>query len=56
MPLPDPDLIYVDASGWIALVNRRDEAHHQAIGLYRQHLIRGGHFITTSAVLLEMGN
>jgi uncharacterized protein len=56
MTLPAPDLIYVDASGWIALVNRRDAAHHQATHLYRQHLVQGGHFITTSAVLLEMGN
>ena len=51
-----PHLTYVDASGWIALVHRKDALHHQATQLYQQRLTQGGRFITTSAVLLEVGN
>jgi hypothetical protein len=50
------NLTFVDASGWIALVNRKDALHHQAVRLYQTRLIQGGRFMTTSAALLEVGN
>jgi hypothetical protein len=56
MSPPSPNLTYVDASGWIALVHRKDALHHQATQLYQQRLTQGGYFMTTSAVLLEVGN
>ena len=48
--------IFIDASGWIALVNRRDASHHQAVRIYQNHFVQHGRFATTSAVLLEVGN
>jgi predicted nucleic acid-binding protein len=50
------NLIYVDAAGWIALVNRRDALHTEAVRIYRQRLQERCQFITASAVLLEVGN
>lgn len=49
-------LAFVDASGWIALVNRNDALHAQALRTYRQRLDEGGGFVTSSVVLLEVGN
>ena len=48
--------IFVDASGWIALVNRRDASHNRAVSVYQNHFVQHGRFLTTSAVLLEVGN
>jgi predicted nucleic acid-binding protein len=50
------NLVYVDAAGWIALVNRRDSLHTQAVRIYRQLLQEQCQYITASAVLLEVGN
>ena len=50
------NLVYVDAAGWIALVNRRDSLHTQAVRIYRQLLQEQCQFITASVVLLEVGN
>ena len=50
------NLIYVDAAGWIALVNRRDALHTQAVQIYRQLLQEQCQYITASVVLLEVGN
>ena len=50
------NLIYVDAAGWIALYNRRDALHTQAVRIYRQLLQEQCQFITASVVLLEVGN
>ena len=50
------NLVYVDAAGWIALVNRRDSLHTQAVRIYRQLLQEQCQFITSSVVLLEVGN
>jgi uncharacterized protein len=47
---------FVDASGWIALVNRNDSLHGQAVRLFQQRLDEGGGFVTSSVVLLEVGN
>ena len=50
------NLVYVDAAGWIALVNRRDTLHPEAVRIYKQLLQEQCKFITTSVVLLEVGN
>lgn len=54
-PLPG-DLTFVDASGWIALVNANDTLHHQSVRLFEQRLNEGRGFVTSSVVLLEVGN
>lgn len=50
------NLVYVDAGGWIALVNRRDALHTQAVRIYKQRLQEQCQIITASVVLLEVGN
>jgi predicted nucleic acid-binding protein len=50
------NLVYVDAAGWIALVNRRDAPHTKAVQIYRQLLQEQCQYITASVVLLEVGN
>ena len=50
------NLVYVDAAGWIALVNRRDSLHTEAVRIYRQLLQEQCQFIIASVVLLEVGN
>jgi uncharacterized protein len=56
MTAPSTNLVYVDAAGWIALVNRRDALHTRAVGIYKQRLQEQCQFITASVVLLEVGN
>jgi len=51
------NLIYVDAAGWIALVNRRDALHTSAVQIYKERLQdEACQFVTSSVVLLEVGN
>ena len=50
------NLVYVDAAGWIALVNLRDALHTEAVRIYKQRLQEQYQFITASVVLLEVGN
>ena len=50
------DLTFVDASGWIPLVNANDTLHPQSVRLFQQRLKEGGGFVTSSVVLLEVGN
>ena len=50
------NLVYVDAAGWIALVNRRDTLHTEAVRIYKGLLQERYQFITASVVLLEVGN
>jgi hypothetical protein len=50
------DLTFVDASGWIALVNANDALHQQSVRLFEQRLNEGRGFVTSSVVLLEVGN
>ena len=50
------DLTFVDASGWIALVNTNDTLHHESVRLFQQRLNDGRGFVTSSVVLLEVGN
>ncbi len=49
-------LIYVDTSALIAFVRKRDDFHKRAIHIYKDRLDSGYHFITTDAVILEIGN
>jgi len=56
MTLSSTNLDYVDAAGWIALVNRRDALHTEAVRIYKQRLQEQCQFITASVVLLEVGN
>ena len=49
-------LTFVDASGWIALVNANDTLHQQSVRLFQQRLKEEGGFVTSSVVLLEVGN
>ena len=44
------NLAYVDAAGWIALVNRRDTLHTEAVRIYKQLLQEQCQFITASVV------
>ena len=50
------DLTFIYASGWIALVNANDTLHHQSVRLFQQGLNEGRGFVTSSVVLLEVGN
>jgi predicted nucleic acid-binding protein len=50
------DLTFVDASGWIALVNANDILHQQSVRLFQRRLSEGRGFVTSSVVLLEVGN
>ena len=50
------NLVYVDAAGWIALINLRDALHTEAVRIYKQRLQQQCQFITASVVLLEVGN
>ena len=49
-----PDRIFVDTSFVIALINEKDQYHHQAEAL--SHKFENSKLITTDAVLLEIGN
>ena len=46
--------IFIDSVFVIALINKRDEHHEQAVRLARQ--IRGQPLLVTDAILLEVGN
>ena len=48
--------IFVDTAALIALGNRQDQWHAQAISMSRQLTLAGCRFLTTDAVLLEVGN
>lgn len=49
-----PDRIFVDTSFVLALINERDQYHHQAESL--SHKFENSLLMTTDAVLLEIGN
>ena len=48
--------VFVDTSGWIALVNTTDSFHSRAKDLYIGLLADGYRFITHQGVMLEIGN
>jgi predicted nucleic acid-binding protein len=45
--------IFVDASAWIAIINRRDEHHAAAIALYERLLRERRPLVTTNLVIAE---
>ena len=48
--------IFVDTSALIAIGNKRDLFHARAVEMKARFKQEGRHFVTTSAVLLELGN
>jgi predicted nucleic acid-binding protein len=50
------DLTYVDASGWIALVNANDTLHRQSVRLFQQRLNEDRGFVTVSFTILQERN
>ena len=48
--------LFVDTSGWLALVNRSDALHQQAKKIYDERFAAGWDFITHTGVMLETGN
>jgi uncharacterized protein len=48
--------LFVDTSGWIALVNRSDSLHAAATLVYNERFSQGWNFVTHVGVMLEVGN
>ena len=48
--------LFVDTSGWIALINRSDALHVTATRIYNDRFAAGWDFITHAGVMLEVGN
>lgn len=48
--------LFVDTSGWLAIVNSGDALYAVASKIYRQRFVAGWHFTTHSGVMLEVGN
>ncbi|MFN7945613.1 MAG: PIN domain-containing protein [Blastocatellia bacterium] len=48
--------LFVDTSGWIALMNRSDALHAAATAVYQERFAAGRHFVTHTGVRLEVGN
>ncbi len=49
-------LIFVDTSALIAIGNKRDSFHLQAISVRNELKHNNAYFVTTNAILLEFGN
>ncbi|MDZ7375063.1 MAG: PIN domain-containing protein [candidate division KSB1 bacterium] len=47
---------FVDSAGWIALLNADDELHQKTDAIYKEQLLAGTMFITSTAVLNEVAN
>ncbi|MCP4698898.1 MAG: type II toxin-antitoxin system VapC family toxin [Gammaproteobacteria bacterium] len=48
--------VFVDTAALIALGNKQDKWHAQAVAINRQLMLTGCRFVTTDAILLEAGN
>lgn len=48
--------VYVDTAALMALVHKRDSFHKKSITVYKELHSRNTEFVTTNAVLLEIGN
>ena len=48
--------LFVDTSGWIALINRSDNLHATTTQIYNDRFSTGWDFITHTGVMLEVGN
>ena len=53
---PKPSRIFVDTAAWLALANKSDILHRQAVLLNQNLLSRGTHYVTTDYVLTEVAN
>ncbi len=49
-------LVYVDTVALIALAHKRDSLHEKTVSVYKKHLDQKTRFLTSNAVLLEVGN
>jgi predicted nucleic acid-binding protein len=48
--------VFLDTGYFVALLNRRDQLHGQAVSLARRWEKQGRRALTTDAVLIELGN
>lgn len=48
--------VFIDTAGWLALGNKSDEWHLQAVQLYQQIALERWHRLTTDAVIIEVCN
>jgi len=48
--------IFVDTAAWIALVNKDDEFHLEAVALHQKFMIQNYPLLTTDYVLTELAN
>ena len=46
--------LFLDTSGWLAVLSRREAAHEPALAAYSEQVLRGGTLVTTALVLAEM--
>ena len=46
--------LFLDTSGWLAVLSRREAAHERARAAYGEQVLRGGTLVTTALVLAEM--
>nr|VFJ63655.1 MAG: Predicted nucleic acid-binding protein, contains PIN domain [Candidatus Kentron sp. DK] len=49
-------LVFCDTSALIGLGSKSDALHHRSVAIYRQLREENARFVTTGAVLLEVGN
>ncbi len=50
------EAVFLDTSGWIALLNAQDSVHAQASRVWAEVGLRGGDIIVTDWVVAETGN
>lgn len=48
--------IFVDTSGWIAILVSSDQYHNNAVKIYLECIAAGCNFVTHEGILLEVGN
>ena len=48
--------LFVDTSGWLALLNRADALHAMATKIYGERFAAGWDVVTHDGILLEVGN
>ena len=50
------ELVFLDSSGWIALLNSRDENHARAVVIWRDLVTRQARVVLTDWIIAETGN
>ncbi|RDV80910.1 type II toxin-antitoxin system VapC family toxin [Ammonifex thiophilus] len=50
------EAVFIDTAGWLALGNKSDRWHSQAVGIYREITKKGCLRLTTDAVIVELCN